>query len=297
MRLAISNIAWPTGADAAAAPLLRAHGVEGVELALTKVWPEPLAVPAAEVRAYRDGWEKQGVRVAALQALLFGKPHLTLFGGEQVRRQTFEYLAGMIERAGLLGAGTLVFGSPKNRQRQGLGRGQTWSIAVPFFRALGRVARRYSVCFCIEPNPPAYGCDFVTTVAEGVELVDAVGDDGFGLHLDAAGMSLVGDPPAASIRDAGDRCRHFHVSQPFLAEVRGGTVPHDEFAQALQAADYRGWVSIEMGEAKGAGAWPEAVQRALAFVRAAYFSPMNIRVAADQSIMGGFHVHPTHPNG
>jgi sugar phosphate isomerase/epimerase len=296
MRLAISNIAWPAGADAAVAPLLRAHGVEGVELALTKIWPEPLAVPAAEVRAYRDGWQKQGLRIIALQALLFGKPHLTLFGGEQVRRQMLDYLAGMIERAGLLGASVLVFGSPKNRQRQGLDRRQTWTIAVPFFRELGRLARRHDVCFCIEPNPPAYGCDFVTTVAEGVELVDAVGDDGFGLHLDTAGMSLVGDPPAASIRDAGDRCRHFHVSQPFLTEVCGGTVPHDEFAQALQAADYQNWVSIEMGEAKGAGAWPVTVERALTFVRAAYFSPTTISVAAGQGIAGGFHVHPTRPN-
>ncbi|MGH7222535.1 MAG: sugar phosphate isomerase/epimerase family protein, partial [Gemmataceae bacterium] len=77
MRLAISNIAWPAGEDDAVAPLLHTHGVEGVELALTKVWPEPLEAMAAEVRAYRHSWEKQGPLIAALQALLFGKPHLT----------------------------------------------------------------------------------------------------------------------------------------------------------------------------------------------------------------------------
>lgn len=275
MRLAISNIAWPTGMNALVVPLLQAHGVEGVELALTKVWPEPLDASADEVRAYRDSWEKQGLRIAALQALLFGKPHLTLFGDEQARRQMFEYLSGMIERAGLLGAGVLVFGSPKNRQCQNLNLTEAWAIAVPFFRELGRVARQHGVCFCIEPNPPAYGCDFVTTISEGIALVDAVGDDGFGLHLDTAAMSLVGDPPAASIRDAGGRCRHFHVSQPFLAEVCGGTVPHHEFAQALREADYQGWVSIEMGEAKESTAWPAAIERSLAFVRASYFSQAN----------------------
>ncbi len=280
MRLAISNIAWPAGADADAAPLLRAHGVEGVELALTKIWPEPLDVPAAEVGVYRDGWEKQGLRIVALQALFFGKPHLTLFGDEPVRRQMLDYLSGMIERAGMLGAGVLVFGSPKNRQRQKRSRAEAWAIAVPFFRELGRAARRHGVRFCIEPNPPAYGCDFVTTVAEGVELVDAVGDDGFGLHLDTAGMSLVGDPPAASIRDAGERCRHFHVSQPFLAEVCGGTVPHEEFAQALRATDYQGWISIEMSEAKNPREWAAVIERALAFVRTTYFSPANISATA-----------------
>ncbi len=220
MRLAISNIAWPAGADAAVTPLLHRYGVEGVELALTKLWHEPLAVPAAEVRAYRDGWVKQGLRIVALQALLFGKPHLKLFGSEPVRREMLDYLTGIIERAGQLGARALVFGSPKNRQRNGCSHTEARAIAVPFFRELSVAARRHGASFCIEPNPPQYGCDFVTTVAEGVELVDAVADDGFGLHLDSAAMHLAGDPPAASIAAAAERCKHFHVSA--AVSRRGG---------------------------------------------------------------------------
>ncbi len=297
MRLAISNIAWPSGADAAVTPLLHTHRVEGVELALTKVWPEPLDVTADEVRAYRAAWEKQGLPIVALQALLFGKPHLTLFGRESTRGQTLDYLAGMIERAGELGARALVFGSPKNRQRQGRNPDEAWAIAVSFFRELGRIARRHGVCFCIEPNPPAYGCDFVTTVAEGIELVDAVADEGFGLHLDSAGMNLAGDPPAASILAAADRCRHFHVSAPFLAEISGESVPHGEFAQGLRRAKYQGWLSIEMGEAKETGAWATAIERSLAFVRAAYSldgKSRRIEVAPRQD-MGGPNVHTTAP--
>lgn len=270
MRLAISNIAWPTGADDAVAPLLHAHGVEGVELALTKIWPEPLDATAAEVRAYRHRWEKQGIRIAALQALLFGKPHLTLFGGEPVRRQMREYLAGIIERAGWLGARALVFGSPKNRQRGERSRSEAWAIAVPFFRELGRVAQRHGVHFCIEPNPSAYGCDFVTTVAESIELVDAVDEEGFALHLDTGGMTLAGEAAAASIAAAAEHCRHFHVSEPFLAPVGGGTSPHGEYARALHSRGYTSWVSIEMGEAKARDSWRAAIERALGFVRATY---------------------------
>jgi D-psicose/D-tagatose/L-ribulose 3-epimerase len=270
MRLAISNIAWPAGADEAAAPLLHAHGVEGVELALTKIWPEPIDAPAAAIRAYRERWEKQGIRIAALQALLFGKPHLALFGSESVRRQTLDYLAAIIERAAWLGARALVFGSPKNRQRGERSANEAWAIAVPFFHELGRIAGAHGVCFCIEPNPSEYGCDFVTTVAEGLELVDAVAEEGFGLHLDSGGMTLAGDPPT-KIADAAERCRHFHVSEPFLAEVgRDSKVRHRECAEALQARGYRGWVSIEMGETKEEGAWRAAMERALLFVRTTY---------------------------
>jgi D-psicose/D-tagatose/L-ribulose 3-epimerase len=270
VRLAISNIAWPSGGDDDAAPLLHAHGVQGVELALTKIWPEPLAATAGEVRAYRQCWERRGLRIAALQALLFGKPQLTLFDSESVRRQTLDYLAGIIQRAAWLGAAALVFGSPKNRLRGERTPAEAWDIAVPLFRELGRIAHRQSVCFCIEPNPAEYGCDFVTTVAEGIELVDAVAEEGFGLHLDTGGMALADEAPAASIAAAGERCRHFHISEPYLAEIGSGTAAHGECAAALRARGYCGWVSIEMSEAKERGAWRVGMERALALARANY---------------------------
>lgn len=270
MRLAISNIAWPAGVDDDAAPLLCAHGVEGVELALTKIWTEPLAASAAEVIAYRQRWEKKGLRIAALQALLFGKPQLTIFDSEAVRRQTLDYLAGIIERAAWLGAAALVFGSPKNRCRGERSPAEAWSLAVPFFRELGCHARRQGVRFCIEPNPAEYGCDFVTTVAEGIELVDAVAEEGFGLHLDTGGMALAGEAPAASIAAAGERCRHFHISEPFLAEIGSGRTAHGECAAALKARAYDRWVSIEMSEAKEPEAWRPAIDRALACAKANY---------------------------
>jgi sugar phosphate isomerase/epimerase len=250
--------------------LLHAHGVEGVELALTKIWPEPLAAPESEVRAYRDVWEKRGMRIAALQALLFGKPHLTLFDSESVRRQMLDYLAGIIERAAWLGVTALVFGSPKNRRRGERSHREARAIAVPFFRELGRIAHQHGVSFCIEPNPKDYGCDFVTTIAEGIELVDAVAEEGFCLHLDTGGIALAGDAPEVSLATAGQRFRHFHISEPFLVEVGSGVAPHGECAEALRAVEYSGWVSIEMSEPKTPGSWREAIERALAFVRTIY---------------------------
>ena len=270
MRLAISNIAWPTGADDAVAPSLHANGVEGVELAMTKIWAEPLAASEREVRAYRERWEKRGVRVAAVQALLFGKPHLTLFESESTRQKMLDYLAGIIERADWLGASALVFGSPKNRSRGKRGHKEAWDIAVPFFRELGRIAHQHGVCFCIEPNPKDYGCDFVNTVTVGIELVDAVAEEGFRLHLDTGGMALARDPPEASIAASGRLIRHFHVSEPFLDEIGSGVARHEECAMALRSMEYSGWVSIEMSEPEPVGKWREAIESSLAFVRTTY---------------------------
>lgn len=271
MRLAISNIAWPAGADAEAVPLLREHGVEGVELALTKVWPEPLEATGREICACRAFWEGSGMRIVAFQALLFGKPDLTVFGTPAARRQTLNYLKGMIALAGRLGGFALVFGSPKNRRVGGLTPNEAEAVAVPFFRELGDWACAQGVALCIEPNPVEYGCDFVTRVADGIALVDAVGSEGFGLHLDAGGMKLSNDPEDSYIR-AGHRCRHFHVSEPFLQEVGPGDVPHAAFARSLRQGEYDGWVSIEMNEANLKPTWREGVARSLAFTRGTYLA-------------------------
>ncbi len=279
MCLAVSNIAWPAGADYEAARVLREQGATGVELALTKVWPEPLTASSVETARCRRWWEARGLRVVALQALLFGKPELVLFGNPAAREATREYLEGLIAQAARLGAGVLVFGSPGNRKRAPLSPAIARSIAVSFFRELGKVARDRGVILCIEPNPADYGCDFVTTVDEGIDLVDAVGSEGFGLHLDTGGMTLAGDPPAR-VTAAGSLCRHFHASTPFLAGVPGGGVAHDAFASALAAQGYRGWVSIEMNESKLQPDWQEGVRQAIAFVRETYSSVLGATGAA-----------------
>jgi D-psicose/D-tagatose/L-ribulose 3-epimerase len=272
MRLAISNIAWPSGADAAVAPLLIEHGAEGVELAPTKVWPRPLEATAAEVWAYRDSWERRGLRIVALQALLFGRPELTLFGDAAARRRAVDHLKGMISLAAALGAGPLVFGSPGNRRVGTLPRAEAEAIAITTFRELGECAHRSGVTFCIEPNPPAYGCDFVTTAEEGADLVERVDCPGFGLHLDTGAMTLAADPVASVLARSSAYWSHFHVSEPGLAPVGRGTADHRAISGAVRRAGYTRWISIEMKEADTIGASLPAIREALGYVCGVYFA-------------------------
>ena len=164
------------------------HGVEGVELALTKVWPEPLEAPAPRFALTATRWEKQGLRIVALQALLFGKPHLTAVRlGRRARRQTLDYLSGIIERAGMAGCARpgVRVAEESSARRTKLERGVGHRRAV--FPRVGHASRGGMVCASASSRiRRQYGCDFVTTVAEGIELVDAVGEEGFGLHLDTA---------------------------------------------------------------------------------------------------------------
>jgi sugar phosphate isomerase/epimerase len=124
------------------------------------------------------------------------------------------------------------------------------------------------VHFCIEPNPPAYGCDYVNTVDEAVALRNRLGPQGLGLHADAAAMTMVGDAPETLIALA-PMLQHFHISEPDLALIGSGGVPHERFATALREGGYRWLVSIEM-RAGALGKNAARVRAALATARAAY---------------------------
>ncbi|MBI5237721.1 MAG: sugar phosphate isomerase/epimerase [Deltaproteobacteria bacterium] len=239
-------------------------GVAAVEVAPTKVWASPLSASADEVKRYRGLWEERGISIAAMQALLFGRPDLVMFSSDGARRDTLEYLRGMIRLASLLGATVLVFGSPKNRIKGALSNEEADAIAVPFFRALGQEAHEHGVCLCIEPNAPEYGCDYVTDCAQGMKLVRKVGHPGFGLHLDAACMTLVKDDPLESFAGAGGHLRHFHISEPWLGRIGSGGVDHKGFSRALKESGYGNLLSIEMKALSGPDNAPN-VRAALEF--------------------------------
>jgi sugar phosphate isomerase/epimerase len=265
MKLAVSNIAWPRGEDAGAAEVLARHGVTGVELAPTLVWPDPLAVTERDAVACRLAWERRGRTVVAMQALLFGKSDLLLFGDPAVRDRAVGYLGGVMRLAGWLGRLVLVFGSPGNRKVGGRAYEEVLPEAVAVFRRLGELALGHGVTFCIEPNPPAYGCDFVTSAAQGAALVAEVAHPGFGLHLDAGGLTLSGERPA-DLKDA--PLAHYHVSEPHLKPIGTAGAPHAVFAADLQARGYDRWCSVEMRQPEGD--WRSALESSLMVAREAY---------------------------
>lgn len=270
MKLAISNIAWASNEEAAVADLMRRHRFTGVEVAPGKIGPRPAELGDDEIARYRDFWSSRGIAIVAMQALLFGQNDLAIFGTESSRRAMLEYLTKIIRLGGRLGARALVFGSPKNRRVEKLSRAEIDAIAIPFFRELGRIADDCETCLCIEPNPTAYGADWILDATSARELVLAVDHPGFGLHLDGGALHMADEGPAV-IEACGAMIRHFHASMPELAPVLpGGPTPHETYAATLRGLRYPRWVSIEMRQPPGVPSSLPFVDEALGYVCSVY---------------------------
>jgi sugar phosphate isomerase/epimerase len=266
LRLAVSNIAWDANEDEHVAALLRLEGVEAIEVAPTKWRERPLEASGREIIAYRERWQDLGLQIVALQALLFGRPDLQLFG--DTRAALADFLRRTIELGAELGARALVFGSPKNRTRGSMSEGDAATIAIDFFREMGDHASSRGVVLCIEANPPEYGCDFITTTAEAVALCEAINNIGIGVNGDLGGMTMCGEEPRLTIESAASVLTHFHASEPQLAELGAGA-DHESASEGLASIAYRGRVSIEM-RSGDAGTNLERVGRAVRLAKKHY---------------------------
>jgi sugar phosphate isomerase/epimerase len=246
MKLAVSNIAWDEPEQPAVLASFAELGVTGVEVAPTKLWPDWVGANPDGALVVRRDMEARGLRVPAIQSVLFGRPDLQVFGSADSRRDLVTHLAAVARVAGALGAAAIVFGSPRNRDRGALSLAQAMDRSVDVLRAVGDACAASGTCLCLEPNPEIYNCNFLTHWQDVAELAERVGHPGVGVHLDTACIDLSGDDVVEAIEECGAAVRHFHISEPALGGFSNPVIDHRRVGAALRGTGYAGFVSIEM---------------------------------------------------
>jgi D-psicose/D-tagatose/L-ribulose 3-epimerase len=244
--LSLSHIAWPPEQEEIALDFLTDLGISQIEVAPLRAFGDPLAATEESVRETADWYRQRGFSIGSFQALLFGTDGLELFGTEESVSRLKEILIAVGRVAGWAGAGPLVFGSPKNRLRGALSHDEATRKAAAFFREVGDACAAAGSCLVIEANPEAYGADFCTTLEQAAELVVATDSPGFGLHLDAGGLALSGEPFELVLSQSISLLRHVHASQPNLISFAEPHPVHARIAAVLRETGYSGDIAIEM---------------------------------------------------
>lgn len=265
-RLSISNLAWSSEDHANALPRLADLGVEGIEVAPTRIadWSE---LTVARLGAYRAQLESAGLRVSSLQAVLFNCPEAQLLGPGAAFEQMLEHMKRIDDIAAELGADVAVFGAPRNRNRGDLDPAGARLLAIERLRLLGEAL--HSVTLGIEPVPTFYGSNFLTGADAVQEIVAAVDYPRIRLHLDTGCALLAGDAIQDAIHAGCHMLAHFHVAEPELGGFAAPKSDHAAAARALNEVEYDRWISVEMREEPDNSI--SAVETAVAFVQDIYF--------------------------
>lgn len=246
MRLAISNIAWDITEDEAVADLLQRYGVDAIDIAPGKYFPQPANATLEEMSAVKAWWSKRGIEITGMQALLFGTTGLNVFGSVESQDALLQHLDGVCRIGAGLGAPRLVFGSPKNRDRSGLSDAETESVAFTFFNRLGDIAASHGVMICLEPNPICYGANFMTTSAETAQMVSHIAHPAIRMQFDTGALAINNEDPVLVLQDCAHLIGHVHASEPNLLPLGDGGTDHGKMVNALTQYLPHHLVSIEM---------------------------------------------------
>lgn len=253
MRLSVSNLAWTFEERLAAYDMMQRAGVTGLEIAPGILFAAEGDVlepgEAALGRALRET-ASAGLALTSMQSLLFGVEGVSLFGAPEERERFAHAMRRAISLAGRLGIPNMVFGSPRQRVvPAGLPMESALAQAADLFCALGEAARAAGTRIAIEPNPAAYGTNFLNTLAQARAFVDLVDHPAITLILDTGAMTM--NHETADIAALSRRFGHVHLSEPQLAPAPAEVAPTQALLSALRAGGYGGAVSIEMKRAAG----------------------------------------------
>jgi D-psicose/D-tagatose/L-ribulose 3-epimerase len=246
VRFSISNIAWETPHDEQVCDILQRHGVDAIDIAPGKYFPDFVAASAEHIARVRSWWSERGIEIIGMQSLLFGTQGLNLFSEPDVQQRMLNHLQEVCRIGDGLNARRLVFGSPRNRDRSGLSDEQAFEKAISFFRRLAEVAQRHGVIICLEPNPECYGSNFMTSSAETAAVVEAVAHPAIRMQFDTGALSINGESPSTICSEFRFLIGHVHASEPQLVPVGPGATEHAASAAALHEFLPDAPVTIEM---------------------------------------------------
>lgn len=244
-KLSVSNLAWAPEQNEVIAALLSSHDVHYIDIAPGKFLKGAELTDLTAIKRERIWWYERGFRFAGMQSLLFGTQGLNVFASTDIQERMLQHLELVCILAAELELKPLVFGSPKNRDRTGLSDAATETIALEFFGRLGDIAQKYGVIFCLEPNAPQYGTNFLVNTAEAYAFVAQLNHPAIKLQIDTGTIFTNHEDPAViaqAVRYAG----HVHFSEPGLKPI-GMQIPltsYQTLADYLMSWDHL--VTIEM---------------------------------------------------
>lgn len=272
MRLAISNIAWDITEDTSVSKLLVKYGIDAIDVAPGKYFPDPMSAKEEDITKVRRWWAAHGIEITGMQALLFGTSGLNVFGDSTSQEGVLAHLAAVCRIGAGLQATRLVFGSPKNRDRTGLTDSRALELAVNFFYRLGNIAQEYGVMVCLEPNPTRYGANFMTTSAETAQVVAAVSQRSIRMQFDTGALTINKESPEFVLAHCSGLIGHVHASEPDLLPLGDGGTDHRLVSKALKQYLPAHVVSIEM-VATREEPHLHSIERALICAKECYLTP------------------------
>jgi sugar phosphate isomerase/epimerase len=218
---------------------IAAWGYDGVELAIR----DPRLVDGA---ALLKTLARYGLAVPAIgTGQAWGEEGLSFTDPDPaVREAAIQRVIAHVPFAAQAGA-LIIIGLLRGIVKAGVSPEQAWNWLVEALRRTSEAAAPHGVRLCLEPIN-RYETTLVNTIAEGLDLIETVGYNNFGLLADTFHMNIEEPRIEESLRQAGDRLFHVHVADSNRWYPGAGHVDFASMVRTLREMGYAGWLSAEI---------------------------------------------------
>jgi D-psicose/D-tagatose/L-ribulose 3-epimerase len=193
--------------------------------------------------------------------------NLKVVGPEIDKAAQMAYVGKTFDRAAKLGLEIIVFGSGGSRRiPEGFSRDEAWKQLVDFGRRIAPEARKRRLVVAVEPLQKRE-TNTINSAAEGLALVEAVGQPNFQLMVDFYHLSVEKEDSSILVK-ARKHLRHIHIANPNgrIFPQSPDEYDYSGFFANLRQINYRGGISVE-GRTKD---FEREGPKALAFLRSAW---------------------------
>ena len=180
-----------------------------------------------------------------------------------MRAAAIERISSHVPLAAHLDA-IVILGLIRGITPEGQTHERSMEYLVEAIQACAAAAEGTNVRFALEPMN-RYETDLIHSATQGLDLIERVGADNFGLLLDTFHMNIEEADIHDSIRAVGDRIFHFHVADSNRWYPGAGHLDFMSILEELDATGYDGFVSGEFMPLPDADT---AAEMGLGFLRA-----------------------------
>jgi len=202
-----------------------------------------------ELRFLRSEIEDRGMHISSFMPAFFRYPYNLCSPNPKVIRDSMDYVFQSMDNAAELGASILLVCPP--RLLIGQDEKEAWEQLAENLRIICERALGLSMKIVLEPvNKDVF--DLINTVADAMRMIHYLAQDNLGVILDSGHLFLSEESIEQAFSLVKDRLYQVHVSDNDGKRQQNlipgdGNFNFEKFFGQLQAIDYQGVVSAELG--------------------------------------------------
>jgi D-psicose/D-tagatose/L-ribulose 3-epimerase len=223
-------------------------GYDGLELAPITLSREPHRLSAAKCAEARKIAEGSGIEITGLYCLMHAPDGLSITTGDPAARAlTLEVIERLCDLCAALGGKYLVHGSSQYRRVDPADPAGSRARGIEAFAHGAKCAAAAGVTYLLEPQRPSR-TNFINTVAEAIEVVDAIGNPSLKAMLDCCSGSESESEALTVVLDRWlptGKIGHLHANDANKRGPGQGALRFGEIVASLKRGGFTGAIGVE----------------------------------------------------